>query len=90
MGPKKMPEYAPPFERDARSPTYSVHNLQGTFALGEGREIYASVKNLFDWRQESPLVDPANPFGDDFDSAYVYGPVYGRYFTFGVRLTSGR
>ncbi len=90
MGPRKMPEYDSPFQRDTRSPTYSIHNLQASLDLGEGREIYAGVKNLFDWAQESPLVDPANPFGDSFDTAYVYGPVYGRYFMAGIRLTGGR
>ncbi len=90
VGPKKMPEYDAPFERDPESPTYTVHNLQGTMDLGSGREFYLSVKNLFNWTQGSPLVDPSNPFGDNFDTAYIYGPVYGRYFMAGVRLTAGR
>ncbi len=90
MGPKRMPEYDPPFQRDPESETYAIHNLQGTLNLGGGREVYASVKNIFDWTQGSPLVDPANPFGDSFDTAYIYGPIYGRYFQAGLRLTGGR
>ena len=90
VGPMRLPEYDPPFQRATRSPTYSLHNLQGTLELGRGRQLYASVKNLFDWTQGSPLVDPAYPFGDDFDTAYVYGPVYGRQFVVGVRLAGER
>ncbi len=90
VGPMKLPEYDPPFQRLGRSPAYALHNLQGTLDLGEGRQLYASVKNLFDWTQESPLVDPANPFGDNFDTAYVYGPVFGRQLVVGVRLAKGR
>ena len=90
LGPMRLPEYDPPFQRATRSPTYSIHNLQGTLELGGDRQLYASVKNLFDWTQGSPLVDPAHPFGDDFDTAYVYGPVYGRQFVVGVRLAGGR
>jgi len=90
VGPMEMPEYDPPFERRKRSPVYSIHNLQANLDLGEGRQLYASVKNLFDWTQGSPLVDPGNPFGDNFDTAYVYGPVYGRQFMMGFRVAAGR
>jgi outer membrane receptor for ferrienterochelin and colicins len=90
VGPIKMPEYDPPFERRKRSPAYSLHNIQTTLDLGTGRQLYASVKNLFDWTQGSPLVDPGNPFGDHFDTAYIYGPVYGRQFMIGFRVTAGR
>jgi outer membrane receptor for ferrienterochelin and colicins len=90
VGPMSLPEYDPPFQREERSPIYSIHNLQASVDLGSGRQLYAAVKNLFNWTQESPLVDPGNPFGDHFDTAYVYGPVYGRQLLLGFRLAGGR
>ena len=89
-GPMKLPEYAPPFERPAFSPTFSVHNLQVTRDLdlpaGGRVQVYAAVENLFDYTQVAPLIDPQNPFGDRFDTAYVYGPIHGRCVGLGVRL----
>ncbi len=89
-GPMKLPEYEPPFERAPTSPTFSIHNVQLTkdFDLSSGglAQTYLSVENLFGYTQAAPLVDPANPFGDNFDTAYVYGPIHGRCIGLGVRL----
>ncbi|MEZ4700935.1 MAG: TonB-dependent receptor [Rhodothermales bacterium] len=89
-GPMKLPEYAPPFSRPAWSPTYSVHNLQVTKDLdlpgGSLVQAYVAVENLFGYTQPAPLIDPQNPFGDRFDTAYVYGPIHGRCLGAGVRL----
>ena len=89
-GPMKLPEYEPPFERATTSPTFSIHNVQLTkdFSLANGSlaQTYLSVENLFDYTQVAPLIDPGNPFGDNFDTAYVYGPIHGRCLGLGVRL----
>ena len=89
-GPMSMPQFAPPFERPATSPTYSVHNVQILHErhiehLGE-IHLYAAARNLFDYAQPSPLIDPGQPFGDHFDTTYVYGPIRGRNFGFGMRV----
>lgn len=89
-GPMRLPSYDEPFARPERSPTYSVHNLQGGWTFASGAEFYLSVKNVFDYTQPSPLIDPANPFGDAFDTAYVYGPMRGRHVMFGLRYGAGR
>lgn len=90
-GPMRLPEYDPPFARPIRSPTFSLHNLQGTWSPGGGTvEIYANLKNLFDYVQATPLVAPHDPFGEDFDTAYVYGPMRGRHLMVGVRYGVGR
>jgi outer membrane receptor for ferrienterochelin and colicins len=90
-GPMKMPEYEAPFQRPPSSPAFSTHNLQLTGEIELSRtemQLYAAVKNLFDYRQASPLIDPQNPFGPAFDTAYVYGPIRGRSFGVGIRLTT--
>ncbi len=89
-GPMRMPSFDEPFARPERSPTYSVHNLQATWRLGGGSDLYLSVKNVFDYSQPSPLIDPERPFGDAFDTTYVYGPLRGRYLMLGMRRGVGR
>ncbi len=89
-GRMKLPEYGPEHPRPAWSPPHSIHNLQITREIhlpqtGE-LQIYGAAKNVLDYVQPSPLIDPDNPFGDAFDTTYVYGPIRGRNFGFGVRL----
>ncbi len=83
--PQKLPEYDYPFERPTRSPWYSVHNLQLTKELKNKSSVYVAVKNLFNYTQPSPLIDPENPFGDNFDTAYAYGPLQTRRCMIGFR-----
>lgn len=89
-GPMRLPSYDEPFARAERSPTYSIHNVQGSWTVAGGPELYLSVKNVFDYVQPSALIDPADPFGDDFDTAYVYGPLRGRHLMLGLRYGVGR
>ncbi len=89
-GPMRLPEYDARFERDTESPTYTIHNLQANVSLRPGFELYGGVKNISNYTQVSPLIDPTDPFGDDFDTAYVYGPMQGRRFLVGMRMTRGR
>ncbi|MEX2467234.1 MAG: TonB-dependent receptor, partial [Gemmatimonadota bacterium] len=84
-GPMRLPAYDAPFSRPERSPSYAVHNLQGTWRWSGGAEVYLSVKNVLDYVQPSPLVNPAEPFSDSFDTAYVYGPLRGRHLMLGFR-----
>lgn len=90
-GPMKMPKYDAPFERPTTSPTFSIHNLQVTKDLrlqqGTLLQAYLAVENLFGYTQPAPLIDPGNPFGPYFDTAYVYGPIHGRCTGVGLRLT---
>jgi outer membrane receptor for ferrienterochelin and colicins len=90
VGPMRLPEYDAPFERPTRSTTYSLHNFMATLRTARGMEVYAGVRNMLDFTQPSPIVDPADPFGDHFDTAWVYGPVYGRSVVFGGRFVRGR
>lgn len=89
-GPMRLPRYDAPFERDTESPVYTVHNLQANLNPRPGFELYGGVKNIFNYTQVSPLIDPTDPFGDNFDTAYVYGPMQGRRFLVGMRMTRGR
>ncbi len=93
-GPKRMPDnYVDDFGRRRESPAYSTHDLKITKEFtnvnsqnGIGFEVFASVENIFNYKQDSPLVDAANPFGPDFDTIYTWGPIIGRTFSLGARL----
>ena len=90
VGSMRMPEYPAPFERPLRSPAHTVHDIQARTSLRTGLDIYLGVKNLFNYTQVSPMTDPLNPFGDSFDTAYVYGPMQTRRLIFGMQFTKGR
>jgi len=93
-GSKRMPEnYVDDFGRDSESPVYSTHHIKVTKEFsnvnnskGVGFEVYISVENIFNYTQDSPLVDSSNPFGPDFDTIYTWGPVFGRTFSVGARI----
>ena len=89
-GTMRLPEFEAPFRRPVRSPVFATHDVQLTWGWKPGREILLSVRNLADFTQGSPLVDPANPFGDSFDTTYFWGPVVGRRISLGVRWLMSR
>jgi outer membrane receptor for ferrienterochelin and colicins len=89
-GPMRLPEYPEPFSRATTSPAYSLHNLQASYALPRGGSLILSLQNLGDFRQGSPLIAPDDPFGEDFDTSYVWGPIVGRRLSLGFRWASGR
>ncbi|MBX3146687.1 MAG: TonB-dependent receptor [Gemmatimonadales bacterium] len=75
VGPMALPSFP---DRPDRSPWYSEHNVQLTRAVGLNSFLLFGIRNLLGYRQPSPLVRPDDPFGPDFDTSYVYGPIQGR------------
>lgn len=72
------------------SPWFTEQHVQMTRQLRRGPALYVAVKNVFGYVQRDPIVDAANPFGDRFDTARVFGPLQGRRVLFGVRHMVGR
>ena len=85
-GPMSLPSFPHPFERGEESPWFSQHHLQIKKVFSESLTAFMGVKNVFNYTQESPLVDWQNPFGDDFDTSYAYGPLQSRRYLFGFSL----
>ncbi|MDR0333797.1 MAG: TonB-dependent receptor [Dysgonamonadaceae bacterium] len=52
--------------------------------------VYLGSENLFDFRQSNPIIDAANPRGDNFDATMIWGPVMGRKVYGGIRWTIPR
>lgn len=87
IGPQFLPTYNAPFERPERSPWFTLQNFQITKASKTHWETYFGVKNIFNYTQDSPLVDPGNPYSKDFDTSYAYGPLETRRFYLGLRFS---
>ena len=86
VGPQRLPTAPDGFEINAYSDWFSLQHIQLTKTFKKQNiEIFGSVKNIFNYTQGSPLIDPQNPFGDSFDTAFAYGPLQVRRFFFGLR-----
>lgn len=68
------------------SDSFFIFNTQVTRTIGNF-EIYAGAENLGNFIQEDAIIDPENPFGSNFDATMIYGPLNGRTFYLGFRLT---
>lgn len=52
--------------------------------------IYAGCENIGDFTQKDPIVAATDPWGTDFDSSKIWGPVHGRKFYLGLRFGINR
>ena len=43
-------------------------------------------ENVTNVRQNNPIISPDNPFGSNFDSNFVYGPIFGSLYYAGLRF----
>lgn len=66
------------------SPQFLVMHLQVTKVFRRF-EVYAGSENLLDYRQEHPIVNPSDPFGNAFDAINIWGPIEGRRIYAGLR-----
>ncbi len=67
------------------SPSFVLLNSQITRSFFAGLDVYVGVENLLNFRQTNPIIDAANPNGSFFDSALIWGPIYGRNVYVGMR-----
>jgi len=63
---------------------FSIVNMQTQYRF-MGFEVYVGVENLLNTMQHHPIIDPQNPFGENFDTSLVWGPIMGRMFYSGIR-----
>ena len=74
------------FQRPDYSEEYMLFNAQFTYNLKQF-EFYAGVENMFDFRQDRPIIGWQDPFGPYFDTSSVWGPTRGRKLYLGVRFS---
>ncbi len=76
----------PIYQRPEKSPAYTIIHAQVSRFFRKW-SVYAGVENLTDFVQNDPIIAADDPFGDYFDSSMVWGPILGRKFYAGVRVS---
>ena len=76
---------SPEFQLDEFSPTVGTINFQITKVFSPSFELYLGGENVTDVRQTNPIISSDNPFGSNFDSNFVYGPIFGSMYYAGLR-----
>ncbi len=51
--------------------------------------VYAGGENMTNFKQQHPVVGASDPWGEDFDSTMIWGPVHGTVYYIGVRFNWG-
>ena len=74
---------------DADFDAYQIWNAQVTKFFRHW-SIYVGSENLFNFTQKKPIIDAANPRGNNFDGSMVWGPVHGRKIYIGLRFNIDR
>lgn len=68
------------------SPTIGTLNAQVTHVFSPKFELYFGGENITNVRQDNPILGADDPFGDSFDSTFVYGPIFGSNYYMGLRF----
>ncbi len=76
------------FQLGEFSGAYSLMNAQITKVFSKKFEMYVGGENLTNFRQNNPVLDADNPFGPNFDTTIVFGPILGRMVYTGFRFKS--
>jgi outer membrane receptor for ferrienterochelin and colicin len=88
QGAKRIPSTkANPVEYQlaGNSPSFFIANMQVSKNWKKKFEIYAGVENLFNFRQEDPIIASEAPFSAYFDATMIWGPIFGRNIYAGLR-----
>ena len=67
------------------SDTYAVAGVQVRYSLRRF-DFFAGCENLFDFRQERPILGWEQPFAAGFDPSFAWGPTRGREFYLGCNF----
>lgn len=73
------------FQRPDFSKPYTLVNAQFTYSFKKF-EVYAGCENVFNFRQNQPIISWQNPFSPYFDTSSVWGPTRGREIYVGIRF----
>ncbi|TYP97848.1 outer membrane receptor for ferrienterochelin and colicin [Tenacibaculum adriaticum] len=65
---------------------YSLLNTQITKVLSDKFEIYVGGENITNYKQKNPILGSDDPFGANFDSTIIYGPIFGGSYYAGFRF----
>ena len=66
--------------------TVGTLNAQITKVFSPKFEVYLGGENITNVKQNNPIVSSENPFGPNFDTTFVYGPIFGSMYYAGLRF----
>ena len=73
------------YQLPRRTPTVATLNAQITKVFSPKFEVYLGGENITNLRQSNPILGADDPFGANFDSTFVYGPIFGSMYYIGLR-----
>jgi len=73
------------YRMDEFAPDITLVNTQLTRVFNDSFETYLGIENLTNYKQMNPIISSEDPFGQYFDSTFVYGPLFGRMYYLGLR-----
>jgi len=76
----------PVYQLAGYSKAYTLVNTQFTWTI-KRVELYGGIENIFDFRQNKPIIGWQDPFGQYFDTQFAWGPTRGRELYAGIRFT---
>ncbi|MBQ3174817.1 MAG: TonB-dependent receptor plug domain-containing protein [Bacteroidales bacterium] len=80
------PAPLPLFMGGGESEVYPMFYAQVTKKF-RGVDVYVGVENIGNYMQENPIINANDPYANDFNASMVWGPLMGRKFYAGMRLT---
>ncbi|MDO5968311.1 TonB-dependent receptor [Flavivirga aquimarina] len=69
-----------------KTPTLATLNAQITKVFSPKFEVYLGGENITNVRQSNPILGADDPFGANFDTTFVYGPIFGSMYYAGFRF----
>lgn len=72
-----------------RFPSYPSLNFQATRWFRHF-SIYVGAENITNYKQKNPIIGSSDPWGPDFDSTIVWGPLDGFMAYVGIRFNFGK
>lgn len=77
------------YQRPTESEPYTLLNAQVNKNF-KFFEIYAGVENLLNFKQDNPIIAADDPYGQYFDTSFIWGPTKGREIYAGFRFILGK
>ena len=68
------------------TPTVGTLNAQVTKVFSPKFEVYLGGENITNVRQDNAILGADDPFGPNFDTTFVYGPIFGSMYYAGLRF----
>ncbi|WP_303318520.1 TonB-dependent receptor [Flavivirga abyssicola] len=74
------------YQLSDKTPTLATLNAQVTKVFSPKFEVYLGGENITNVRQNNPILGADDPFGSNFDTTFVYGPIFGSMYYAGLRF----